>query len=67
MAGNPVPVARRLVLRSLFRSDDHYRLRLPIVGVDREACCLLKEALDRYLPDDYSKVVMSLGGLRLTL
>jgi type I restriction enzyme R subunit len=21
-----------------------------LVGVDREACCLLKEALDRYLP-----------------
>ena len=32
-----------------------------IVGVDREACCLLKEALDKYLPTDYSKVVISPG------
>ena len=32
-----------------------------IVGVDREACCLLKEALNQYLPDDYSKVVISPG------
>jgi len=32
-----------------------------IVGVDREACCLLKEALNQYLPDGYSKVVISPG------
>jgi len=32
-----------------------------IVGVDREACCLLKEALNQYLPDDYAKVVISPG------
>jgi len=32
-----------------------------IVGVDREACCLLKEALDKYLPPEYSKVVISPG------
>ncbi len=30
-----------------------------LVGVDREACCLLKEALDKYLPAEYSKVVIS--------
>jgi type I restriction enzyme, R subunit len=30
-----------------------------LVGVDREACCLYKEALDRYLPSEYSKVVIS--------
>jgi type I restriction enzyme R subunit len=30
-----------------------------LVGVDREACCLLKEALDRYLPKEYSTVVIS--------
>jgi len=30
-----------------------------LVGVDREACGLLKEALDRYLPPDYSQVVIS--------
>jgi type I restriction enzyme R subunit len=30
-----------------------------LVGVDREACCLLKEALDRCLPSEYSQVVIS--------
>ena len=30
-----------------------------LVGVDREACCLLKEALDNYLPREYSTVVIS--------
>lgn len=32
-----------------------------LVGVDREACCLLKDALNQYLPDEYSKVVISPG------
>lgn len=32
-----------------------------LVGVDREACCRLKVALDRYLPAEYSKVVISAG------
>jgi type I restriction enzyme R subunit len=30
-----------------------------LVGVDREACTLYKEALDRYLPPEYSAVVIS--------
>jgi len=30
-----------------------------LVGVDREACALYKEALDRYLPPEYSSVVIS--------
>jgi type I restriction enzyme R subunit len=30
-----------------------------VVAVDREACCLYKEALDRYLPSDWSTVVIS--------
>jgi len=30
-----------------------------LVGVDREACCLLKEALDEHLPSDQSVVVIS--------
>ncbi len=30
-----------------------------LVGVDREACCLLKEALDKHLPPEYSVVVIS--------
>ncbi|MCX7837863.1 MAG: HsdR family type I site-specific deoxyribonuclease [Anaerolineae bacterium] len=30
-----------------------------LVGVDREACALYKNALDRFLPPDYSQVVIS--------
>lgn len=30
-----------------------------LVGVDREACALYKDALDRYLPPEYSRVVYS--------
>ncbi len=30
-----------------------------LVAVDREACTFYKEALDRYLPEEYSKVVIS--------
>jgi type I restriction enzyme R subunit len=30
-----------------------------LVGVDRDACCRLKVALDRYLPSEYSQVVIS--------
>jgi len=32
-----------------------------LVAVDREACCLYKEALDRYLPPEMSRVVISRG------
>jgi type I restriction enzyme R subunit len=32
-----------------------------VVGVDREACALSKDALDRYLPAEYSEVVISHG------
>ncbi len=30
-----------------------------LVAVDREACCLYKEALDRFLPEEWSAVVIS--------
>jgi type I restriction enzyme R subunit len=33
-----------------------------LVAVDREACVLYKEALDKYLPPQWSQVVMSSGG-----
>ena len=43
---------------------EHYRgsieplgFKAFIVAVDREACALYKEAMDKYLPPDYSKVV----------
>ena len=32
-----------------------------VVAVDREACVLYKEALDRYLPPEYSDVIISAG------
>lgn len=32
-----------------------------LVGVDREACALYKEALDQYLPPEYSQVIISPG------
>lgn len=32
-----------------------------LVGVDREACALYKQALDQYLPPEYSRVVISGG------
>ncbi|MBW1946873.1 MAG: type I restriction endonuclease subunit R [Deltaproteobacteria bacterium] len=35
-----------------------------LVGVDREACALYKEALDNYLPKEYSQVVISTMGKR---
>ena len=47
---------------------DHYRLYVEpmgykafLVAVDREACALYKEELDRHLPSDYSAVVFSPG------
>ncbi len=33
-----------------------------LVAVDREACALYKAILDRYLPSEYSEVVISSGG-----
>ncbi len=33
-----------------------------LVAVDREACVLYKQALDRHLPPEYSRVVISRGG-----
>lgn len=43
---------------------EHYRSNVEplgykafLVGVDREACAFYKEALDRYLPEEYSRVV----------
>jgi len=33
-----------------------------LVAVDREGCAMLKEALDKYLPPEYSEVVMSSAG-----
>jgi len=33
-----------------------------LVAVDREACCLYKEALDRFLPPAYTQVVISQAG-----
>lgn len=50
---------------------DHYRSTIEpmgykafLVGVDREACALYKEALDKHLPQEYSQVVISTMGKR---
>jgi type I restriction enzyme R subunit len=47
----------------------HYRDKIEpmgykafVVAVDREACVLYKEALDRHLPPEWSRVVISKGG-----
>ena len=47
---------------------EHYRSNVEpmgykavVVGVDREACVLYKDALDRHLPPEYSDVVISHG------
>lgn len=37
-----------------------------LVAVDREACTLYKAALDRYLPPEYSEVIISSGGKKDT-
>jgi type I restriction enzyme R subunit len=37
-----------------------------VVAVDREACAFYKEALDRYLPPEYSEVVISSAGKKDT-
>lgn len=48
---------------------EHYRSTIEpmgykafLVAVDREGCALLKEALDKHLPPEYSEVVMSSAG-----
>ena len=48
---------------------DHYRNNVEpmgykafMVAVDREACVLYKQALDKYLPPEGSEVVISTGG-----
>lgn len=48
---------------------EHYRSTIEpmnykafLVGVDREACALYKEALDQHLPREYSEVVISTMG-----
>lgn len=68
-------VTLKNMLKNLERVDkiarfvaDHFRAYIEpmgykafLVAVDREACCVYKEALDRYLPADMSQVVISRG------
>jgi len=45
-----------------YRSNvEPMRYKAMLVAVDREACALYKDALDRYLPPEYSQVVISTG------
>ena len=57
------PRRREKVVKYIF---DHYKEYIEpmgykafIVAVDREACALYKEELDKYLPTEYSEVVIS--------
>jgi len=59
------PERREKVVRYIV---DHYREYIEpmgykafIVAVDREACAMYKEEIDKYLPPDYSEVVYSQG------
>jgi type I restriction enzyme R subunit len=47
---------------------DHYKKHIEpmgykafLVAVDREACCIYKRLLDKHLPSEYSKVIISPG------
>jgi len=42
-----------------FREDVDGKFKAMVVAVSRRACVLYKRALDRYLPRDYSEVVMT--------
>ena len=62
--------AERVEQVALFVAD-HYQKHIEpmgykafLVAVDREACALYKEVLDRYLPPEYSEVVISTQGKR---
>lgn len=59
---------RERVVRIAGFVADHFRSYVEpmgykafLVAADREACCFYKEALDRYLPPEYSEVVISRG------
>ncbi|MCL4516162.1 MAG: HsdR family type I site-specific deoxyribonuclease [Firmicutes bacterium] len=49
----------RYVARHFRENVEPMKFKAFLVAVDREACALYKEALDRYLPPEYSRVVYS--------
>lgn len=63
MLKNPERVERvaQFVARHFKETVEPMGYKAFLVAVDREACALYKEALDRHLPGDYSRVVISSG------
>jgi len=64
MLKNPERVEKvtRFVAQHFRESIEPMGYKAFLVAVDREACALYKEALDRYLPSQYSEVVISSAG-----
>jgi len=62
-------IKKRERIREISKSiAEHFRevvepseLKAMIVTIDREACVLYKNAIDEFLPSDYSEIVMTLG------
>jgi type I restriction enzyme R subunit len=52
----------RFVANHFLETIDPMGYKAFLVAVDREACVLYKEALDKFLPPDFSEVVISSGG-----
>ena len=63
MMKNPdrVDAIARLVAEHYRNNVEPLGYKAFLVSVDREACSLYKDALDKYLPGDYSEVIISPG------
>lgn len=60
-AGNRADKIAKYIAKHYKENVEPLGYKAFVVGVDREACAIYKEALDKYLPEDYSKVVYSSG------
>ena len=58
-APNRVDAIAKYVAKHYQENIEPMGFKAFLVGVDREACALYKNALDKYLPPEYSKVVYS--------
>ena len=60
--GDRVQKVARFIANHILETIDRWGYKAFLVAVDREACVLYKEALDKFLPPDFSEVVISSGG-----
>jgi type I restriction enzyme R subunit len=60
--GDRVQKIARFVANHFLETIELMGYKAFLVAVDREACVLYKEALDKFLPPDFSEVVISSGG-----